>query len=224
MEDPRHRWGVQAPSARRSESATQRSALEHQEKHGIPEFGEAASAMCSGFQRFVERCSRFLGQSVPESRVAGRRRHPCPALRGAQGGLLLAEGPSTRAKGISGPRNSTSAAAPRHREGACCATPESASCSWSSFYTMNLLSGRHHVVAQLVAVADHRQVDRQILQRVVAGVGHHIIDAAGAERAGAKDEIVRLERRQPGFEAGTGRQRKQSRVWSSTIPIAWRKE
>ena len=38
---------------------------------------------------------------------------------------------------------------------------------------------RMHVVAQLVAVADHRQVHAEILDRVIAGVGHQIVDAVG---------------------------------------------
>ena len=44
---------------------------------------------------------------------------------------------------------------------------------------------RHHVVAQLVAVADHRQMHREVLERIVAGVGHQIVDAVGAVRGGA---------------------------------------
>ena len=43
---------------------------------------------------------------------------------------------------------------------------------------------RHHVVAQLVAVADHRQVHREVLEWVVAGVRHQAVDAVGAVRRG----------------------------------------
>ena len=38
------------------------------------------------------------------------------------------------------------------------------------------------IVAQLVAVADHRQVHGQVFQRVVAGVGHQVVDAVGTVR------------------------------------------
>ena len=37
---------------------------------------------------------------------------------------------------------------------------------------------RHDVVTQLVAVADHGQMDGQILERVVSGVGHQVVDIA----------------------------------------------
>ena len=54
---------------------------------------------------------------------------------------------------------------------------------------------RHHVVAQLVAVVDHRQVYREVLERVVAGVGHQAVDTVGAVRGGpsAVGALVHLE-------------------------------
>ena len=37
----------------------------------------------------------------------------------------------------------------------------------------------HDVVTQLVAIADHGQMDGQVLERVVARVGHQVVDAVG---------------------------------------------
>ena len=40
-----------------------------------------------------------------------------------------------------------------------------------------------HIVAQLVTIADHRQVHRQIFNRIIAGIGHQAVDAVRTVRA-----------------------------------------
>ena len=76
---------------------------------------------------------------------------------------------------------------------------------------------RHHVVAQLVAVADQRQMHAEIFERVVARVAHQLLDRVGAVRLGtaAHRGLVDFEEH-PIFavrpNAGKGGERQRRRV------------